>query len=261
MIGNNRCYGYLKCLKIPALHFKMFFCFIVFLLPVFFTAGPAGAVSDTFDWYSGADEYEEAMEIAREGERPIILYFHVDWCPFCTRLDKEYLDDYDVYGFMADYLRVEMDPEDGDEERAIAVKHGVKGYPTFLVTLPGIEKPWKLNPFRKNADDQSPEDFLQELKKAIAWVLRKKGYTFWDTREYEKSLSFFQRARDLYPEDCYAPYGLGVCYRHIGEKNKDVSLLKKAEENLLTALEKKPDYEEAKAQLEKLREFMRKAAE
>ena len=157
---------------------RTFFIFLSLCVLVNTMALPSSfAVSDTYDWYSEADGYEEAIALAKEGKRPIVIYFHVDWCSYCKRFDREYIDDNDIYDFLSDYLRVEINPEDGDHERTIADQYDVKGYPTFLITSPGINEHWYFNPFRKDGDDQDIESFINDMKDAIKYVNGKNNNT------------------------------------------------------------------------------------
>ena len=42
-------------------------------------------------WLNGAAGYARALELQRELKVPLIVYFYADWCPYCQRLDSEYL--------------------------------------------------------------------------------------------------------------------------------------------------------------------------
>lgn len=108
----------------------------------------ARAASDTYDWHEGADGYTEVLAKAKEGDRPFLLLFSVDWCGYCQRLKRHFLDVSPFEDLAADYLRVVVNPELGEAERAVAKTYGVAGYPTFLVLFPGQEKPYRISPAR-----------------------------------------------------------------------------------------------------------------
>ena len=125
------------------------------------------AAPDTYDWYEDADGFEDVFKIAKSEERPLIVYFHVEWCGYCKHLNEEFLDDYDVDDYISNYLRVKINPEDGDEEKVIAKRYNVKGYPTFLITYPHLDKVKRVHPFRKGGKIWSTDKFIDKIKSAI----------------------------------------------------------------------------------------------
>ena len=131
------------------------------------SANLSRAASDTYDWHEDADGLAEAYEIANNGKRPLIVYFHVDWCGYCKYLNKEFLDDYDVDEYVSNYLRVKINPEDSDENKAVSKKYGVKGFPTFLVTYPHLNKVKRVHPFKKGGIIWTTERFIDEIRKFI----------------------------------------------------------------------------------------------
>ncbi len=130
--------------------------------------GRGGAVSDTYDWFDDADGYAEVYEIAKTQKRPLIVYFHVDWCGYCKYMNDEFLDDYDVDDFLSDYLRVKINPEEGDPEEAISKTYGVRGFPTFLVTFPHAKKVKRIHPFKKGGKVLPTDRFIDEIRSALA---------------------------------------------------------------------------------------------
>jgi thiol-disulfide isomerase/thioredoxin len=167
----------------------------------------ARTASDTYDWYEGADGYEQALSIAKEGDRPLFLLFSVGWCGYCRALKKDYLDRRPVDDFIADHLRVDVNPEKGREERAVADRYGVRGYPTFLVLFPGQEKPYRIGPFHRPKDD-TPEEFVEEMKQALAWCHWKRGSGLADDKEYRAAQPHFEAALALVPAYKAAREGL-----------------------------------------------------
>ena len=212
---------------------------------------PAPAVSDTYDWFEGASGYEEVFAIAKAGDRPFLLLFAVDWCGYCKRLKKEYLDVSPVEDVVGDYLRVEINPEDGDAEKKIASAYGVKGYPTFLVLYPGQEG-YRVGPFRQSGA-MTNDEFAEEIKTAVAWSHAKRGAAFWKAQEYRASLPFFDHAVKIQPDYEWGHYGQGFSWVRIGTAEKDVELLRRGAASLQKAVEMKPDHAEARQELEAVR--------
>ena len=69
---------------------------------------PAQAMSG---WYEGAAGYQQAMEEQRRTHRPVLIYFHVDWCPYCRRMDQDMIDSPVLRQFLAGSIDVGVNPE------------------------------------------------------------------------------------------------------------------------------------------------------
>lgn len=215
---------------------------------------PAPAASDTYDWFEGASGYEEVLAIAKAGDRPFLLLFAVDWCGYCKRLKKDYLNVSPVEDVVAEHLRVEINPEDGAAERKIADAYGVRGYPTFLVLYPGQDT-YRVGPFRQ-AGALTTDEFAEEIKTAVAWSHAKRGAAFWKAQDYRASLPFFERAVKIQPGYEWGHYGQGLSWVRIGAAEKDVELLRRGEASLQKAVEMKPDHAEAKQELAAVRKLI-----
>lgn len=212
------------------------------------------AVNDTYDWFEGASGYEEVLAIAKAGDRPFLLLFAVDWCGYCTRLKKDYLNVSPVEDVVGEHLRVEINPEEGDAERKLANAYGVKGYPTFVVLYPGQEV-YRVGPFLKSGAVTNDE-FAEQIKTALAWSHAKRGAAFWKTPDYRASLPFFERSVQIQPDFEWGHYGQGFSWARLGAAEKDVELLRRGEASLQRAVGMKPDHAEAKLELEAVRKVL-----
>lgn len=89
-------------------------------------------------WYEGAGGLERAQgQIARMSPRPLVVYFHAGWCRYCRAFEADFLPDPLVRRFLSDVFRVHVEPERSAEDRALAERFGVTGYPSFFVLRPG----------------------------------------------------------------------------------------------------------------------------
>ena len=104
----------------------------------------AGSGSTTPDgWY---DDFTVAQNKAKELKRPILLLLTgSDWCPFCQKLKKEALDTKEFKAYAqrnlilvyADVPRyAELPRELVKQNRKLAQKFGVRGYPTTIILSP-----------------------------------------------------------------------------------------------------------------------------
>ena len=103
---------------------------------------PASAkkISD-ISWYEGAAGFERAVEEARREERPLVVYFRTEWCPYCRQFEQDLLDTEEVEIFMKKIVRVTINPEAGPDENSLAASYGVRGYPAMFVHPATLEQP------------------------------------------------------------------------------------------------------------------------
>jgi len=85
-------------------------------------------------WYDGASGYEAAIAEHRSSGKPVMLYFHADWCGYCTLLDRDVLS---TSTFQRRYgstlLKVRVNPEKSSAERSLASDNHVGGYPWIVI--------------------------------------------------------------------------------------------------------------------------------
>ena len=87
----------------------------------------------TVPWSEGARGFRTASNEQRVSRRPMLLYFHTDWCPYCKQFDREILPDAEVAKAIAPAVKVRINPEKGADENEIARRYGVTGYPTLIL--------------------------------------------------------------------------------------------------------------------------------
>lgn len=118
-------------------------------------------------WLNGAAGYARAIELQRELKVPLIVYFYADWCPYCQKLESDYLPTAVVRQYLSGVVKVRINPEYGPAEEAIAQRYGVTGYPTFLVMRDLSTPPRNIQPFRKGGASLTPADWVA----ACEWVV------------------------------------------------------------------------------------------
>ena len=127
----------------------------------------AGSGSTTPDkWY---DDFTVAQNKAKELQRPILLLLTgSDWCPFCQKLKKEVLDTKEFKAYAeknlvlvyADVPRyAELPRELVKQNRKLAGKFGVRGYPTTIILSPKGEELGRIGGFAKA--------YLDRVKKIV----------------------------------------------------------------------------------------------
>ena len=131
------------------------------------SAPSSAAPSDLEDrWLNGSAGYARAVELQRELNVPLVVYFYADWCPYCHALDGQYLPSAPVQDYLRHVVKVRINPEQGQQERELAIRYGVTGYPTFLVMRTTSARPLKVNPFRNGGANWTPEQFANACRQA-----------------------------------------------------------------------------------------------
>lgn len=84
-------------------------------------------------WHEGAKGLQLAMTEQKKTGKAIALFFYTDWCQNCKALRENILSTPQFRKYSENLIPVKINPEMGLDERKIADKYGVFGYPTFLI--------------------------------------------------------------------------------------------------------------------------------
>ncbi|MGH9971660.1 MAG: thioredoxin family protein [Pyrinomonadaceae bacterium] len=136
-------------------------------------AAPSSAVPTlpNENWLYGAAGYARAVELQRTLNIPLVVYFYTDWCPYCRTLDSQYLPSAPVQAYLRGVVKVRINPEQGLAERALGMRYGVSGFPSFFVMRHSAARPVNVHPFRR-VGTLTPTQFANACR-AIAPVSRK----------------------------------------------------------------------------------------
>lgn len=122
-------------------------------------------------WLYGAAGYARAVELQRQLNVPLVVYFYTDWCPYCRTLDNQYLPAAPVQDYLQGVVKVRINPEHGVTERALAKRFSVSVYPAFFLMRHSAAPPVKIHPFRK-VGNLTPTQFADACQ-ANAPITRK----------------------------------------------------------------------------------------
>src|ERR1044071_8108877 len=84
-------------------------------------------------WLHGATGFARAVELQRELNISLVVYFYNDSCSYCRTLDQQYLPDPSVHRALQRTITVRINPDYGVEELKIAQRYRVTSYPAFLI--------------------------------------------------------------------------------------------------------------------------------
>jgi len=112
-------------------------------------------------WYQGASGYDQAVAEYKRTNKPMVVYMSVGWCPYCRKFEKEVLSAPRVQNMLKDMIRVNINPEAGSRENALAFQYGIRGFPSFFLHPPQPGGAVQL------ATGVTPEQFVDFFKQVL----------------------------------------------------------------------------------------------
>lgn len=123
--------------------------------------GPAGQI--TF-----IEGFERGMQVARDQQRPLLLYFTAQWCKYCHQMEREAFVQQAVIDRSRDFVCVLID---ADAEPAACRQFEVRGFPTIqFVSARGL----RLN---RVTGKQPAGQLLMQMRAALQAVARREPAT------------------------------------------------------------------------------------
>jgi thioredoxin-related protein len=100
--------------------------------------GPAGAQDDGIPWKS----YDEALREAKEAGRPVYLYFFMDNCGYCRKMESQTLAEKKIAGYLRDtFVSVRIN---GVRKPHLSKQYMVRGFPTSSFLTSEGEAIWSI---------------------------------------------------------------------------------------------------------------------
>jgi thiol:disulfide interchange protein len=110
--------------------------------------------------------YDEAVRLAEDKHKPIMIDFYADWCGWCKRLDQDTYVDADVMSKATDFISLKIDT---DVEPGIPSRYRVQGLPTILfIDYTGKE-------IHRVVGYRHPRQFVDEMDIALRAFQGKRG--------------------------------------------------------------------------------------
>ena len=134
---------------------------IVFVVFICVSTSASAKVPD--GWLNGATNFEKAMQLHRELNVPLVVYFYVDWCPYCKSLENEYFPATPMRDYLRSVVKIRINPELTRADYELGARFGIGGYPSFFVIGPG-SFPVELSPFRRDGRSLTPSEFAQRCR-------------------------------------------------------------------------------------------------
>jgi thioredoxin-like negative regulator of GroEL len=197
-------------------------------------AEPRGTRSVSSSWLEGADGLGRAKKEQEYANVPLIIYFRVDWCPYCRRMDQDIITSSSVSQFLANVVKVRINPESSPPDREVARSMGVKSYPSvYVVPRPGAT-PEKIPSLSRKANepiDLSAEKFISAAKQAGIRQAHNQVVDGWGKLERGDTAGAradLDRAIEMNPQNAEAYFWRGEAEAKAGELGKAVGNFKRA---------------------------------
>ena len=205
---------------------------------------PRGTRSVSSSWFEDAEGLGRAKKEQEYANVPMIIYFRVDWCPYCQRMDQDIINSSSVREFLANVVKVRVNPESSPDNAELARSMGVSGYPSvYVVPHPG-STPEKIPSLSRKADEPielSTEKFISAAKAAGIRQAQNQvvdGFDKLKRGDTAGARADLDRAIELNPRNADAYFWRGEADAKAGEMGKAVG-------NLKRALELEPDRKDA----------------
>ena len=204
-------------------------------------------------WEQGKLGYELVLLEAEEEEKPVALYFYLsEECKWCEKMNEEYLTDMEIEEFLSEIPKAAINPDESEDDAALVETFKLTEYPAFFVLIPAYKtEPYRIHPFSKKGN-MTPHDFLNTIKEFIRTHYNKKAFSYFEKRDYQNAIKYFEMTLTYDKGDAYTYHALGIIYANLWKAKKDKKSLKMAADYFKQALKIDPNFEESKAELKKL---------
>jgi hypothetical protein len=130
------------------------------------TASASTAAKVPEGWMNGAVSIDKAVQLHRELNVPLVVYFYVDWCSYCNALENEYFPAAAMRDYLRSVVKIRINPELTRADYELGEAFGIRGYPSFFVIAPN-SFPVKLSPFRRDGRSLTPAEFAQRCRDVV----------------------------------------------------------------------------------------------
>ena len=154
--------------------FKSFILFIFLILPVLAGCKPEKSDSGLSTGHAPVlalpssaeipfvDDYSEGLEMARQWDKPILVFFSTSWCPFSRQMLQETFKDPQIVRLAKQFICIQVDIEKNPAQAQTLQVHSV---PTVhILSSRGVH----LNHLRGQLSSQQLASQMQETLHALA---------------------------------------------------------------------------------------------
>jgi thioredoxin-like negative regulator of GroEL len=142
-------------------------------------------------------DFDRAMELAQEHDKPILVDFWASWCGWCHRLDRSTYVDPVVGAKAENFVAVKVNTEGSRRELEIVDTYRVLNLPTILFLSPRGRQVLKVNGF------QGPGRFPHTMDMALEAARRVSAWEDALERDSQDAAALFALGEHLFEQDCF----------------------------------------------------------
>jgi thioredoxin-like negative regulator of GroEL len=105
-------------------------CLITLFIFLFTASVLTASQKREIDWQTN---FNEAIELAKEQGKPVMIDFWAIWCPPCRKMDMEVWPDAEVIALSRKFVCIKVDI---DRNKSLASNYGIRAIPTLIFTDP-----------------------------------------------------------------------------------------------------------------------------
>lgn len=110
------------------------------------------------EWHEDPDE---ALSIADQQNKPVLVYYWTTWCTYCQTYDDEHYQDEDVRDVLDEYVLLAVNLDDPGPGVDLAMDHGANYPPQHVIMTHEREEVSELGGYVER------DRFLQELRRGL----------------------------------------------------------------------------------------------
>ncbi len=118
------------------------------------------------EWHEGASGFRRASAEQASSGAPLLLLFHVQWCPYCRQFIGEVVPSPEMRALGERVIKVKVDAEASADDAELAKRFSVKSYPTLLLIAAPGRAPVRIS------RGASPREFVDNCERALAGPAR-----------------------------------------------------------------------------------------
>ena len=142
-------------------------------------------------------KFDEALERAREADKPLMVDFWADWCGWCHRLDRTTYVDPVVAAKAENFVPVKVNTEGGRREVEVVETYEVHNLPTILFLSSRGRQVMRVNAF------QGPGQFPHTMDHALEAAGRVHAFEEALERDTHDAAALFALGAHLFEQQCY----------------------------------------------------------
>lgn len=110
----------------------------------YYSMNAAPVLSDQDSTYQGGIEWhedpDEAMSVAQEEDKPVLVYYWTTWCTYCQEYDENHYQDEEIRDALDEYVLLAINIDEPGPGAKLAAEHDATYPPQHVIMSPEGEE-------------------------------------------------------------------------------------------------------------------------